>query len=61
LIKAMDGEISSDEGWAEIGSATLALARRQRTYFRRDPRIKWQRWEDDLDRRVAQAAEALGI
>jgi tRNA dimethylallyltransferase len=61
LIKAMDGEISTDEGWAEIRSATLALARRQRTYFRRDPRIKWQRWEDDLDRRVAQAAEGLGI
>ncbi|HKZ20568.1 MAG TPA: tRNA (adenosine(37)-N6)-dimethylallyltransferase MiaA [Acidimicrobiia bacterium] len=61
LIRAIDGETTRAEGWAEIGRATLALARRQRTYFRRDPRIDWQPWEDDLDQRVAGVARALGI
>ena len=61
LIKAMNGEISAKESWAAIKQATLAVARRQRTYFRRDPRIEWQTWDDDFNGRVAAAALALGI
>lgn len=61
LAMAIEGEISPDEGWALTARATLALARRQRTYFRRDPRIDWQPWDDALDRRVVGAARALGI
>lgn len=61
LAKAIEGEISLEEGWALTARATLALARRQRTYFRRDPRIDWQPWDDALDRRVVGAARALGI
>ena len=61
LIRAIDGEMSDEEGWAEVERATLALARRQRTYFRRDPRIDWQQWDENIDGRVAGAARALGI
>ncbi len=28
-------------------AATMALAKRQRTFFRRDPRIDWLPWDDD--------------
>lgn len=35
--------------------ATTSLAHRQRTYFRRDPRIEWLEWDDDPVR-VAEAA-----
>jgi tRNA dimethylallyltransferase len=31
----------------EAIAATMALAKRQRTYFRRDPRIDWLPWDDD--------------
>ena len=61
LAKSMEGEIPREEAWALTRRATFALVRRQRTYFRRDPRIKWQAWEGDLNRRVDAAAKALGI
>lgn len=35
--------------------ATLALAKRQRTYFGRDPRIDWLVWDDDPERRQEAA------
>ncbi len=35
--------------------ATVALAKRQRTFFGRDPRIAWIPWHHDLDDRVAAA------
>ncbi|MGH8957757.1 MAG: tRNA (adenosine(37)-N6)-dimethylallyltransferase MiaA [Acidimicrobiia bacterium] len=61
LARAMDGEISDEEGWELTRRATRALARRQRTYFRRDPRIEWLPWETDLGRRVDTASKALDI
>ncbi len=39
--------------------ATLALAKRQRTFFGRDPRIAWLPWADDSARRLAAARAAL--
>jgi tRNA dimethylallyltransferase len=61
LARAMEGEVSPEQGWSLTKRATLALARRQRTYFRRDPRIEWLSWETDFNRRVTAAAKALGI
>jgi tRNA dimethylallyltransferase len=43
----------------EVVQSTLAFAKRQRTYFRRDPRIRWLRWHDDPARRVQESAAAL--
>lgn len=41
LIGVVDGKTSVEEGFAAVHRATLALAKRQRTFFRRDPRISW--------------------
>lgn len=41
LTEVVDGRIGLDEGFRRVEAATLALVKRQRTYFRRDPRIQW--------------------
>lgn len=43
LVDVVDGKTGVEEGFAAVGRATLALAKRQRTFFRRDPRISWFR------------------
>ncbi len=48
------------DGQEEIVRNTVALARRQRTYFRRDPRIRWLPWHPDADERHAALEEVLG-
>jgi tRNA dimethylallyltransferase len=42
-----------------ILSSTLSLAKRQRTFFRRDPRIRWLPWDDDPNARIGSALAAL--
>lgn len=39
--------------------ATASLAKRQRTYFRRDPRIRWIPWHHDSEEMLGAALEAL--
>ncbi len=41
LLAVLDGSISAEEGFGDVARATVALAKRQRTFFRRDPRIVW--------------------
>jgi tRNA dimethylallyltransferase len=36
-------------------TATNKLIKRQRTYFRRDPRIHWMPWQDDAEKRIEDA------
>lgn len=50
LLPVVRGEVPLEEGLRRAESATLGLARRQRTFFRRDPRIQWLSWEDDPGR-----------
>jgi tRNA dimethylallyltransferase len=59
LLPVLTGEISEEQGWADAEKATRALARRQRTYFRRDPRLRWTAWHKDRDRRYEDVREAL--
>ena len=59
LIPVIAGEASADEGREAAIRATLALAKRQRTYFRRDPRIAWIPWHDDPGVRLERALAAL--
>ena len=59
LIPVVNGELSLEEGRAAAIQATLGLAKRQRTFFRRDPRIRWLTWHDDPDERVSAARRAL--
>jgi tRNA dimethylallyltransferase len=41
LARAVRGEATLEEAVAAVKRSTLALARRQRTWFRRDPRVEW--------------------
>lgn len=43
----VDGEISVDEAKSLTANATMSLAKRQRTFFGRDPRINWIDWDED--------------
>jgi len=43
-----------------IRHATDRLVKRQRTYFKRDPRIEWIPWKDDEDERVAASVRRVG-
>lgn len=60
LIAAISSETSLSESIADIERSTAALARRQRTYFRRDPRIHWMHWLKDEVDRVKAAIEYVG-
>jgi tRNA dimethylallyltransferase len=52
LLPVVRGVLDVEEGVAEADRATKALAKRQRTFFGRDPRITWLPWHDDAEERV---------
>jgi tRNA dimethylallyltransferase len=57
LLEVLDGRSSLDQAVAAIKANTLKLARRQRTWFRRDPRITWLPSDIDTDSAVAYCLE----
>ena len=59
LLPVVSGECELEIGRSAALSATLSLAKRQRTYFRRDPRIRWLPWHDAPEERFEAAREAL--
>ena len=59
LLAVVRGEITEDEGFRQTERATLDLVKRQRTFFRRDPRIRWLPWSQDPDERLAMAWEVF--
>lgn len=59
LLPVVHGECSLDTGVAAARRATRALARRQRTYFHRDPRIEWIEWSDDPAERLDRVTRSL--
>jgi tRNA dimethylallyltransferase len=59
LLGVVGGEYDLEEGRNRAIQATLALAKRQRTFFRRDPRIRWLPWHDDAEQRVSAAFAAI--
>lgn len=59
LSRVVAGEWSLEEGRRRAIEATKALARRQRTYFRRDPRISWMDWHDDPETAAARIIEVF--
>lgn len=61
LLPVVRGEATADEGFAAAEAATLQLVRGQRTYFRRDPRIRWVKWVDDLDDLARAVMQGLGL
>jgi tRNA dimethylallyltransferase len=58
LLKYLDGEISLDRAIEEIKRRTRRFARRQLTWFRADPRVRW--FESDPDGAVRFLLEANG-
>ena len=60
LLPVVDGTRTVREGREATVRATMALARKQRTYFGRDPRIKWLAWHPDPAVRYASASRVIG-
>ncbi len=59
LLPVVAGTANIWEGQEEVTRATAALARRQRTYFRRDPRIRWLPWHPDPDTRYRELRRSV--
>lgn len=47
LLDVVGGHKTEEEGFRAAEKATLKLVKRQRTFFRRDPRLRWFDAEDD--------------
>jgi tRNA dimethylallyltransferase len=41
MLRFLDGELTSDDAREETARATRRFARRQESWFRRDPRVRW--------------------
>jgi tRNA dimethylallyltransferase len=59
LLAVVKGDWDLDHAIRRAVDATTALARRQRTFHRRDPRVRWLQWDDDEAGMAAQAAAVL--
>lgn len=59
LLPVVRGDRPIEEATNSAVRATLRLAKHQRTYFRRDPRIVWVPWSDDPDDRYRTVRSAL--
>ena len=59
LLFHVGGGQSLQEARVAAMNATAAVARSQRTFFRRDPRITWLPWDDDPDQRSLSVLEAV--
>ncbi len=59
LLDALEGRVDVDEAFTMIAANTKRLARRQRTWFQRDPRIRWIPWIEDEDERIERVLEGF--
>lgn len=53
LLEVIGGGLTPDEGFQAAERATMALVKRQRTFLRRDPRLRW------LDGNSADVADVI--
>jgi tRNA dimethylallyltransferase len=60
ILAALRGEAGMDEAFTRISANTKRLARKQRTWFQRDPRIRWIPWIEDPGERTERVLESLG-
>lgn len=61
LMPVVAGEMDLPTAREAAISATRALAKRQRTYFGKDPRIRWIEWDDDRAIRLDRMRRALEL
>ena len=60
VLRLLAGELTDEEAQAQTIAATRRYARRQESWFRRDPRVTWLRHDDpDLVARVVDLASTL--
>lgn len=59
LLAVVRGEWTLEQATRRAVDATTSLARRQRTFHRRDPRVRWLQWDDDAAALAEQAAAVL--
>lgn len=59
VLSHLEGELGEDEAFELAARNTKRLAKKQRTWFQRDPRIRWIPWVEDADERVSRALEVL--
>jgi len=59
ILRHLEGELSEDEAFELLTRNTKRLAKKQRTWFQRDPRVRWIPWSDDEEARVERALEVL--
>ncbi|HJQ78000.1 MAG TPA: tRNA (adenosine(37)-N6)-dimethylallyltransferase MiaA [Acidimicrobiia bacterium] len=59
ILDHLEGDGDLDAAFTEIGASTRRLARKQRTWFQRDPRIRWIPWMEDEADRVERSLEIL--
>ncbi|WP_306369910.1 tRNA (adenosine(37)-N6)-dimethylallyltransferase MiaA [Nocardiopsis sp. CC223A] len=60
-LAQLDGELSEEEARAATAQATRRFARRQESWFRRDPRVRWLPYDapDLVERALQQVDTAL--
>lgn len=54
VLKLLDGDLTEEEAIEQTVRATRRYVRRQRSWFRRDPRIVWVRGRDDVSNQANQ-------
>jgi tRNA dimethylallyltransferase len=59
ILDHLAGSITLEAAFEAIAQNTRKLARKQRTWFQRDPRIRWIPWMEDEADRVERAMETL--
>lgn len=59
ILEFIAGETTLDEAFGAIAQNTRRLARKQRTWFQRDPRIRWIPWMEEDSERVERVLEVL--
>ncbi len=59
LLDVVDGRVDLPSARADAIRATNGLAKRQRTFFRRDPRIQWIPWHHEPEAMAQTAIEVL--
>jgi tRNA dimethylallyltransferase len=57
VLELLTGRCTEEEAFAATVQGTRRFARRQDSWFRKDPRIRWLRWDDP--QRAEAAAEAV--
>lgn len=59
VLEFLRGDCTLDEAFRQIEVNTRRLARRQRTWFQRDPRIQWIPWSESAADLTERAIEVL--